>query len=160
MKFKLTFSLAFMLLINHLTAQIRYTDEEIKNKYDHETIVLDLNGAEKNGFRMRFNYIFPSTDLKAEITKNGGVESNREYQKYRKDIGYYWLTTILGCIAIVLFASLLLTSATTANIASLLLLYMLLTLGTALAAVFFSKRAYRYLARAVWWYNRNILLKK
>ena len=39
--------------------------------------------------------------------------------------------------------------ATTANIASLLLLYMLLTLGTALAAVFFSKRAYRYLARAV-----------
>lgn len=159
MKLKLFLPFAFFMFLNALNAQIMYTDEEIKNKYDHETIMLQQNGAEKNGFLMRFNYLFPSPLMRAEIEKNGGTEANKTYKDYKKSVGIYWIVTILGIVAMTIAYSYLL-SATAATVGSAALIYLLVTFGFVLISLFFARKSFAQLARSIWLHNRNVLLKK
>lgn len=160
MKFKLLFPFAFFLFLNTLNAQIMYTDEEIKNKYDHETIMLQQNGAEKNGFLMRFSYLFPSPLMRVEIEKNGGVEANKVYKDYKKTVGIYWLISIVGIIAILISGNLLFAATTVAAARSAALIYLLIVIGISALVAFFGKKAFAQLARSIWLHNRNVLLKK
>lgn len=158
-KLFLSFFACFLFLTN-VNAQIRYTDEEIKNKYEKETMMLTLNGVEKNGVLSRFNYLFPSMQMREEMEKNGGIEANKTYKDYRKTVGIYWLISILGIVAIVLSGLFILGAATAATIDSAFLMYWLIVLVFAALATFFGKKAFRQLARSIWHYNRNVLLKK
>ena len=160
MKFKLFLSLTFLFFLTASKAQIHYTDEEIKNKYDHETIMLTMDGSEKNGVLSRFNYLIPSQDIREAIEKNGGSQANKEYQTYKKTVGLYWLISIVGIIAILAVGLGALIPATMATYKSAFLLYMLVLFGFTFAISFLGKKAYRELARSVWSHNLNILLKK
>jgi hypothetical protein len=160
MKLKLFLPFAFFMFLNALNAQIMYTDEEIKNKYDHETIMLQQNGAEKNGFLMRFNYLFPSPLMRVEIEKNGGTEANKVYKDYKKTIGYYWLAFIIGIVALVISGSFLVGVTTVAAAQSAVLVYMLIAIVFAVLIAFLGKKSFAQLARSIWLHNRNVLLKK
>ncbi len=166
MKFKLVLSVACLLFFSSLNAQIMYNDEEIKKKYDQETMVLTMDGTEKNGVLSRFNYLFPSQQLGDEINKNGGVEAQKTYQAYRKTITLYWIVGIAGMAAtlligfLVLFPAAAATTVTAASLNGAFLLYMLMALGVSLAAVFLGKKAFRQLALSIWQYNRHVILRK
>lgn len=159
MKLKLFFSLAFILFMNTLNAQIMYSDEEIKNKYDQETIILQQNGTEKNGVLRRSNPFFPSSELGEDMAKNGGIEANKTYKAYKKTLGIYWIVTILGIVGLSLSYNALLMSTATA-LTSTALLWLVFLFAFSIVVAFLGIKAYRLLARAIWQYNRNVLLKK
>ena len=159
MKLKLFFPLAFILFMNTLNAQIMYSDEEIKNKYDQETIILQQNGTEKNGVLRRSNPFFPSSELGEDMAKNGGIEANKTYKAYKKTLGIYWIVSILGIIGLSFsYNALLMTTATV--LTSTAVLWLALLLAFTIAITFLGMKAYRLLARAIWQYNRNVILKK
>jgi hypothetical protein len=165
MKLKLFLPFAFFMFLNALNAQIMYSDEEIKKKYDHETMTLTLNGVEKNGILSRFNYLFPSKLMQEEMEKNGSSEANKAYKDYKKTITFYWIASILGIIAIFAVGfGILIPAATAATTASAwnsaFLLYMLVAMGIGAAIAFLGKKAFRLLAHSIWLYNRHVLLKK
>jgi hypothetical protein len=166
MKLKLVLSVACLLFFSSLNAQIMYNDEEIKKKYDQETMVLTMDGTEKNGVLSRSNYIFPSQQLEEEINKNGGTEAQKTYKAYKKTITLYWIVGIAGLAVIlatgffVLIPAASAATATVSSINSAFLLYLLVALGITIAGVFLGKKAYRQLAFSIWQYNRHVILRK
>jgi hypothetical protein len=156
MRFKLTACLAFFVFFTTINAQISYTKEEVEKRYNTETIILQPNAFEKNGMTTKMNTFFPNANLRKEIETNGGLEANDQYKKYKKSVGIYWLVSILGLAAMFIFTFTALATITETG----LLLYLLGVLGFTLIITQLSNKIYRLLAKAVWYHNRNVLLRK
>jgi cation transport ATPase len=156
MRFKLTAFLAFFVFFTTINAQINYTKEEVEKRYNTETIILQPNAFEKNGVSTSMNTFFPNAKLRQEIETNGGREANDQYKKYKKMVGVYWLVSILGILAAVLFLSSVGATITQAQF----LVYLLGVAVLSTAAFAISKKIYQYLSRAVWYHNKNVLLRK
>jgi hypothetical protein len=156
MRFKLTACLAFFLFFTTINAQINYTKEEIEKRYNTETIILQPNAFEKNGVSTSMNTFFPNSSLKKEIETNGGKEANEHYKKYKKTVGLYWLASILGIAAMLVFISLAIPNITQTGI----LLYLLGVTAFSLLILQLGNKVYRLLAKAVWFHNKNVLLRK
>lgn len=160
MSLKITSLLASLwLLTTSLSAQIMYSHEELKKKYDQETLVFQQDGVEKNGVLIPNNISIPSRKLRMEIEENGGWEANEEYRKYRKMTGLAWLATLGGFIAILLGTKYAITAATFFSTGILIYLFALL-FGVYIVITILMKRAFNHLARSVWYYNRHVLLNK
>jgi hypothetical protein len=152
---KTTISLAFLFFLVPMTAQVKYSYEEIKKTYETETIILLQNSYEQNGRLNSVTPLIPGGKLRREIEANGGVEANAHYKQYINILKNYWLLTLAGLAA---FIALLSSSAIITGGVSLLF-----TIGLVLwttSVILLGQKAYRYLARAVWYYNWHVLFKK
>jgi hypothetical protein len=147
--------LTLFILMNQMSAQIKYSYEDLKKTYETETIVLTQGFYEKNGMATPFKILSPSKLLKQDIEKNGGVEAKIQYKHYQETVGRYWLTYILGLLGIVFLAIILFKTMTAVAIIAYFVgaFSLLVYLGR------LAKKLMRHLSYAIWYYNKNVLLK-
>jgi hypothetical protein len=156
MRITITTYLVFFLFFTTVNAQINYTKEEVEKRYNTETIILQPNAFEINGVSTSMNTFIPNKNLRTEIEKNGGQEANDQYKKYRKMVGVYWLVSLLGIAGLLLFLGTVGTTVVQAQAVA----YLLGATALSLAIFLISKKIYQYLSKAVWYHNKNVLLRK
>ncbi|MDZ7876586.1 MAG: hypothetical protein U5L45_02900 [Saprospiraceae bacterium] len=156
MRFKLTACVAFFVFFTTINAQINYTKEEVEQRYNTETIILQPNAFEKNGVSTRMNGFFPNEKLLYEIASNGGREANDQYEKYKDAVIMYWLANVLGIVGVLVFSFFALSTVTQTG----LLLYLVSLFGFTLLITRLGNKVHRLLSKAVWYHNKNVLLRK
>ncbi len=154
-----SFLLCFFLLgLTQLSAQIMYSEETIKKRYDQETILLTPQEYQKNGFLKRLSLAFPSRSLREEIEKNGGAMARDQHKQYRENLGWFWGTYLSGIVGYLVIVAAL--TGTTTAISGIAIAGLVASLLLLLGSFFFFNKATRNLFKAVWFHNREVLLRK